>query len=74
MISIIFIFLKFKKKKDYLIIHEEIIGILENDSYYEPSKSRSNWFYSCRSIRLSATETDAAAESKIRHEDGTERY
>lgn len=29
---------------------------------------------SCRSIRLSATETDAAAENKIRHEDGTERY
>lgn len=31
-------------KKDYIIIHEEIKGILENDSYYELFKSRSNWF------------------------------
>lgn len=42
MISIIFIFSSLRKRKDYLIIHEEIIGILENDSYYEPSKSQSN--------------------------------
>lgn len=29
---------------------------------------------SCRSIRLSATETDSAAESEIRRKVGTERF